>query len=79
LDSLWKRVGQNKASIASMGVVVEDFYLLKTNQHVINEKLYVQRGNDIVWQQIGERVVTRKKKLVQFACLPFTFLGQYHD
>jgi hypothetical protein len=42
LDFLWKHVRQKMASIASMGVTVEDFYLLKTNQHVI--KLYVQRG-----------------------------------
>jgi hypothetical protein len=62
LDYLWKHVGQKKASIASMGVVVEDFYLLKTNQCVINEKLYVQRGKDIVWKQIGEMVVMERKK-----------------
>ncbi len=41
---------------------------LPFENYVINEKLYVQRGKDIVWQQIGERVVTeRKKNLVQFA------------
>jgi hypothetical protein len=49
LDYLWKHVSQKKAKVASMGVVVEDFYLLKTNQHVINEKLYIQRGKDTIW------------------------------
>jgi hypothetical protein len=48
LDSLWKHVGKKKATIASMVVATEEFYLLRTNQHVINGKLYVQRGKDIV-------------------------------
>ncbi len=26
-----------------------DFYFLKTNQHVLNEKLYVQKGKDSIW------------------------------
>jgi hypothetical protein len=32
-----------------MGVAMGDFYSLNTHQHVINEKLYVQRGKDIIW------------------------------
>jgi hypothetical protein len=48
LDSLWKHVGQRKATIASMSMAIGDFYFLKTNQHVFNEKLYVQRGKDFV-------------------------------
>jgi hypothetical protein len=47
LDFLWKHVVQKKPSITFVGVVVEEFYLLKTNQHVI--KLYVQRGKDTIW------------------------------
>jgi hypothetical protein len=48
LDSLWKHVNQRKSTIASASVVVGDFYFLKTNQHVLNEKLYVQKGKDFV-------------------------------
>jgi hypothetical protein len=48
LDLLWKHVGQKKATIASASVVVGGFYFLKMNQHVLNEKLYVQRGKDFV-------------------------------
>jgi len=44
LDLLWKHVGQRNATIASTSVAIGDFYFLKTNQHVLNEKLYVQRG-----------------------------------
>jgi hypothetical protein len=50
LDSLWKHVGQRKSTIASIGVAIEVFYFLKMNQHVFNEKLYVQKGKDFVWQ-----------------------------
>jgi hypothetical protein len=45
---LWKHVGQRKSTIALAGVAIEDFYFLKTNQHVFNEKLYVQRGKDFI-------------------------------
>ncbi len=30
-----------------MSVAIKDLYVLKTNQHVVNEKLYVQRGMDL--------------------------------
>jgi hypothetical protein len=46
LDLLWKHVGQKKATIVLVGVAIGDFYFLKMNQHVFNEKLYVQRGKD---------------------------------
>ncbi len=49
LNYLWKHVNHRKAIVASMGVAMGDFYFLNTNQHVINEKLYVQRGKDIIW------------------------------
>jgi len=44
LDFLWKHVGWRKATITSMNVVVGDLYFMKINQRVINEELYVQRG-----------------------------------
>jgi phosphoglycerol transferase MdoB-like AlkP superfamily enzyme len=77
LDSLWKHVGQRKAAITSMGVVVGDLYFLKTNQHVINEKLYVQRGKDIIWQQIAKGIGVKRTK--NCFCLPFIFPKQAHD
>jgi hypothetical protein len=49
LDLLWKHASQRKATIASASVAVGDLYFLKTNQHVLNEKLYVQRSKDFVW------------------------------
>jgi len=37
---------------------------------VINEKLYVQRGKDTVWQHVAKGVVVeREKKLVYFALI----------
>jgi hypothetical protein len=44
LDSSWKHVGHRKAIVASSSVAMGDIYFLKTNQHVINKKLYVKRG-----------------------------------
>ncbi len=49
LEYLWKHVGQWKVVVAFVCVVVGDFYFLRTNQHVINDKLYVQKGKDIMW------------------------------
>ncbi len=46
-----------------------DIYFLKTNQHVINEKLYVQRGGDFVLQQVAKGIMVEQKKLVQFALI----------
>lgn len=46
---MWKHVNQRKAIVASMGVANGDFYSLNSNQHVINEKLYVQKAKDIIW------------------------------
>lgn len=68
LDSLWNYVGRKKATITSMGGVAWDLYFLKTNKHVINEELYVQRGKDTIWQQIVKRIgVERTKKLFLFS------------
>ncbi len=49
LEYFWKHVGRRKAIIAFACVVVGDFYYLKTIQHAINEKLYVQKCKDIIW------------------------------
>jgi hypothetical protein len=48
LDLLWEHVGQKKATIELTNVAVGIFFW-KTNQHVFNEKLYVQRGKDSIW------------------------------
>ncbi len=80
LDSLWKHVGQKKATIALTSVAVGDFYLLKMNQHVFNEKLYVQRGKDLVWQHVVEGVLVEGKKIkVIYIHFPPTFPRQTHD
>jgi hypothetical protein len=50
LNYSWKYVCQKKATIANVSVAIKDLYVLKTNQHVVNEKLYVQRGMDYFWQ-----------------------------
>jgi hypothetical protein len=50
LDFLWKHVGRKLATIAFVGVVMGNIYFLKTYQHMINEKLYVQRRKDFVLQ-----------------------------
>jgi hypothetical protein len=42
-------------------VAMGDIYFLKINQHVINEKLYVQRGIDFVLQQVVKGVVVEQK------------------
>jgi hypothetical protein len=49
LDSLWKHVGQKKATIGLASVAIRDFYFLKVNQHVLNEKLYVPKCKDSIW------------------------------
>jgi hypothetical protein len=33
------------------------------NQHVINEKLYVKKRKDFVWQQVIERVLVEGRKI----------------
>ncbi len=48
LNSLQKHVDQKKSTIASKGLVVKDFYFLKTNQRVVNKKLYVHKGKDSI-------------------------------
>jgi hypothetical protein len=50
LNYSWKHVGQKKATIANGSVTMKELYVLKTNQHVVNENLYVQRGMDYFWQ-----------------------------
>ncbi len=62
LDSLWKHVGQRLATIAFVGVLIGDIYFLETNQHMINEKFYMQRGKGFVLQQIAKRLVVEQKK-----------------
>ncbi len=44
LDSLWKHVGRRKIITVMPGVVMGNYYTLKTNQHAINEWLFVARG-----------------------------------
>ncbi len=51
-----------KATIASIGVAIKDFYFLKMNQHVLNEKLYVLKGKDYVWQQVVEGILVEGRK-----------------
>jgi hypothetical protein len=38
---LWKHASQRKVAIAFVGVAIRDFYNLKSNQHELNEKLYL--------------------------------------
>ncbi len=66
LDFLWKHVGCCKALVAMLGVKVGDHYFLKTNYHVVNEKLYFSKDFKIVLQQItyGGIQVDKKKKIV---------------
>jgi hypothetical protein len=45
VETCWLKEGL----VAYVGGIVGDFYFLKTNYHVINEKLYVQRAKDINW------------------------------
>ncbi len=61
LNYLWKHVGRMKATIAFVGVVMGDIYFLKTNQHMINEKFYVQKGKNYVLWQVVEGVVVEQK------------------
>jgi hypothetical protein len=39
-----------------------DIYFLKTNQHVINEKIYVQKNKNYVLRRVVEGVVVEPKK-----------------
>ncbi len=48
LDSLWKHANWKKSTIAVVGVMARNFYYLKSNQHVFNDKFYVQRSKDYV-------------------------------
>lgn len=67
LDFLWKHVGRRKAIIASIGVVVGDFYYLKSNQHVFNEKTLCAKWHGFYLITSYWRGWWRRGKLVQFA------------
>ncbi len=60
-NSLWKHFSHMKATIASTDVVTGGIYFLKTNQHMINEKLYVQKGKNYVSWQVVEGVAVEQK------------------
>ncbi len=62
LDSLWKYFGHRKAIVASTNVAMGDIYFLKTNQHMMNEKLYVRRSRDYVLRQVAKWIVVEQKK-----------------
>jgi len=70
LDLFWKHVGQKKATIASTCVAIGEFFFLKMNQHVINEKLYVKKGKDFVWEQVVEGVLVEGKR-IRVICIHF--------
>ncbi len=79
-NSLWKPIGRGKVTITSISVVMGDIYFLNTNQHVINEKLYVQRGKNYVLWQVVKGLWWNIKK-INAICIhfPFTFIGQAYD
>jgi len=41
-------------------VVMEEYYFLKKNKRVFNERLYVSRGKDYVVQHVATKVVVKK-------------------
>jgi len=43
VDSLWKHAGCCKALVVMPKVKVGERYFLKSNAHVVNEKIYFQR------------------------------------
>ncbi len=63
LDSLWKHVGQKKATIALVGVVVGEFNFLKMSQHVFNEKLYVKKARILFGNRLLKGFWWKGKKL----------------
>jgi hypothetical protein len=44
LNSFWKHAGHPKVLVAMPGVKVGQHYFLKSNAHVANEKFYVAKG-----------------------------------
>ncbi len=45
LNSLWKHIGQRKATTTILNVMaMGEYWFLKTNQQVFNESLYVSKG-----------------------------------
>jgi hypothetical protein len=73
LNSLWKHIGQRKATTIILNVVaMGEYYFLKKNQHVFNESLYVSHGKDYEVQQVVARIVVEGKKLKSF-CTHFSF------
>jgi hypothetical protein len=71
LNSLWKHIGQRKATTTIFNVVaMGEYYFLKKIQHVFNEILYVSKGKDYVVQQVVARIVVEgKKKIVHFVLI----------
>jgi len=71
LNTLWKHIGQRKATSKFFNVVaMGEYYFLKKNQHVFNENLYVSKGKDYVVQQVVARIVVEgKKKIVHFVLI----------
>jgi hypothetical protein len=61
LASLWEHDGQRKATIVIATMVVGEYYILKTNQHVFNKHLHVVKG-EIVCCTIGSCKCYGKKK-----------------
>jgi len=48
VDSLWKHAGYCKALVAMPKVKVGEHYFLKSNAHVVNEKIYFPKGSKTV-------------------------------
>jgi hypothetical protein len=48
VDSLWKHEGCCKALVAMSRVKVGEHYFLKSNAHVVNEKIYFPKGSKTV-------------------------------
>jgi hypothetical protein len=48
LGSLWKHAGRRKVLVVMSKVKVGEHYVLKSNAHVANEKLYFTKGLEIM-------------------------------
>ncbi len=75
LNFLWNHIGQRKTTTTILNVVaMGEYYFSKTNQHVLNESLYVSKGMDYVVQQVLARIMVEGKKRLFILCSFFIFI-----
>ena len=69
LDSLYKHAGRRRALVDIGKVRRGEYYYLRTNKHVKNERVFFAKGGQTVITKVLAGITKeRRRKLVQFRC-----------